>query len=130
MTDWKIPVQIRVSLDFDWSRLESLVYFIDLLVKLQYGRDVSASLAVVGGRPNGDQSLLEHFLESLHDQLMGPNQSPQTILFHEFPENVWTEEKPGPSAGLLPTRRLVRIGPHQIADESLVGDLCDPLDQS
>jgi hypothetical protein len=70
-------IEQRVSLRFGASSqvrvtrarsyLESLL---QVLVQLQDGRDIAASVAVVGRRPDGHQSVVEHGLVALHHKLM------------------------------------------------------------
>ena len=52
--------------------MEDLEVVLHVLVDLHDGGDVSASVAIVGGGPDGDKvGVVEPELESIHNQLMG-----------------------------------------------------------
>jgi len=72
--------------------VEDLELLIVVLVDLQDGRLVSASVAIVRRGPNGHQSLIEVELESLVDKLMRAANKLQSIHVAELLGDLGAEE--------------------------------------
>lgn len=123
-------MQITIPIIVNRRRLEPFIDLIDPLVKLQNRRNIPTSITVIRGRPNRDQILIEHLLVALHNQLMRSHHCPQSIPPHKSLKNIRAKEKPSPSGRLLPALNLIRIRPHDITDESLMGNLSDSLNKS
>lgn len=102
---------------------------LQVLVQLQNRSDISASVKVVRGAPNGDQNIpIKPILESLLNQLMGPDYQIQSIDLIELLNDLLSKEPSCSPVGHDPSVNIIWIGPHQIAVGSFVGDLYVSLD--
>ena len=69
--------------------MEDVKRLVKLFVDVEDGGHVSASVAVVGGRPNGYEVLVsEPILEAVHNQLMGPGDQVDVVDVVEFLSNL------------------------------------------
>ena len=89
--------------NFLWGGLENLVVLGASLVYLEDGCLVSAPIAVVGRRPDGDALVMEHRVVALHDQLMGPGYQVKSIVSVEFFDDVSAEKISGTAGTHLPS---------------------------
>ena len=79
---------LRLILDM----IERLEGVFQVLVNLEHGSDIATSVAVVRGRPDGDQVLvLEPELVALHDELMGACDKPHIVRLAEAIDDVAAE---------------------------------------
>lgn len=60
-------------------------------LKLQDGGNVAAPVAVVGGRPDSDQSLVKHVLDAFMHQLVCPTDQFQVVQVHELVKGNTTQ---------------------------------------
>jgi hypothetical protein len=102
-----------------------------LLVDVENRRDVSASVAVVGCGPDGDEVLvLEPVSEAVHHELMGAGDQLKVVDVVEFGSDTGSEEPASASWGESPSLNLFWIGPHEVAEGALVRDLHTAFEQA
>ena len=61
--------------------------------KVEDGCDVSTAVAVVGGRPDGDQFVVKHEFDALLNQLVRPTDEGQVVQVHKLKQNTHRREK-------------------------------------
>lgn len=111
--------------------MENVESLVELLVDVQDGSDVTASVAVVGGRPDCDEVLvLEPVLEAVHHQLMRSGNQSDIVDVIEFSGNFRAEQPSSSSWGHCPGFDVFRVGPHEIAEWTLMRDLHSSIDES
>lgn len=111
--------------------MENVESLVELLVDVQDGSDVTASVAVVGGRPDSDEVLvLEPVLEAVHHQLMRSGNQSDVVDVIEFSGNFGAEQPSSSSWGHSPGLDVLWVGPHEIAEWALMGDLHSSVDES
>ena len=118
---------------FHWLRhsLEDLELFLPILLHLHNRSQIITTVAVIRCRPHRHQILvLEPMDIALLDQLMRPGDQLQPIVVTEVIGNFWAEH-PSCSSGVDgPILDILGIGPHQIAEWSLMGNLDSSVDGS
>lgn len=72
--------------------VESTVLLIQSIVQLQNTGDITTPVAVVGGRPDSDNLLVEHELESFEDKLVRSSNQVQPIRVGKGVDYVSPEE--------------------------------------
>lgn len=93
--------------------MEDVECSFQLIIHIQNGSHISASVAVVGGRPNGNQVLVsEPVLEAVHNKLMGPGDQGNVIDVVELGGDLGAKEPSGASWGHSPGFNVLRIRPH------------------
>mmetsp|Transcript_2693 Transcript_2693/g.4548 ORF Transcript_2693/g.4548 Transcript_2693/m.4548 type:complete len:300 (-) Transcript_2693:74-973(-) len=111
--------------------VEDVERLVQLLVHVEDGGDVSASVAVVGRGPDGNQVLVsEPVLETVHDQLMGSGDQVDVVDVVEFLSDLRAKEPACASGGHGPGLDVLRVGPHEVAEGTFVGDLHSAVDES
>mmetsp|Transcript_67384 Transcript_67384/g.140410 ORF Transcript_67384/g.140410 Transcript_67384/m.140410 type:complete len:256 (-) Transcript_67384:555-1322(-) len=104
---------------------------VKVLVELEDGGNVSATVAVVGRRPDRYEVLLgEHVLEALLHKLVSAAHKLQSVHLAELRRHSGAEEPPGPSRADGPILNVLGVRPHQIAEGALVGDLLLAVDEA
>lgn len=63
------------------------------LAELENGGHVTAAVAVIRCGPDSDDGAFEHFLEALHDELMGARNQTEVVPVVEMLDNVGAEEE-------------------------------------
>lgn len=89
----------------------------ETVVNVQYRGDIPASVAVIGGRPDGHQvPFWKHVFVSLLHQLMRATYEREIVDPIEFGRYLAPEQIPGASRTDGPSAaiQLFRIGPHKI----------------
>lgn len=66
--------------------------------RVKGGDALGEPVAVVGGRPDGDEGVVEHRLVALHDQLVGPGDEVQLVVLVELAGGR-RQRRPGPLGG-------------------------------
>lgn len=115
------------------------------------GGDVPAAVAVVGRRPHRYQLLVEHELVALVHQLVSAADQLQVVDVNELKQrergsaaggggagstgrsgylvgDLGAEQPAGAAGADGPGVHVLRVGPHQVAERPLVGNLLVPLD--
>lgn len=111
--------------------MEDLKVALQVLVDVEDGGDVTATVAVVGCGPNCHEvRVLEPVLEAVHDELMSPSDELQVIDMVELSGDLGAEQPAGTSRADSPSVDVLGIGPHQIAEGALVRHFHSTLDQA
>ena len=111
--------------------VEDLKVALQVLVDVEDGGDVTATVAVVGCGPNRHEvRVLEPVLEAVHDKLMSPSDELQVIDMVELSGDLGAEQPAGASRADSPSVDVLGIGPHQIAEGALVRHFHSALDQA
>ena len=63
--------------------MENVESLVELFIHVQNGSDVTASVAIVGGREDGDHVPVMGPVVSLHHELMGPRHQVQPVAVVE-----------------------------------------------
>ena len=104
--------------------MEDLEVAFQLIVDVQDGSDVTATVAVVRGGPNRDEvRVLEPVLEAVHDKLMGASHEVQVVEVVELSRHLGAEEPAGTTGRNSPGVDVLGVGPHEIAEGTLVRHL-------
>ena len=93
-------------------------------IDLQDGSDVAAAVAVVRGRPDRDEGVVEEELEALLDELVCAADEVDAVHVVELVDDLGAEEDAGTprrDAPLLDA--LVGVGPEEVAHGAVVGHL-------
>ena len=88
---------------------------------------ISTSVAVVGGREDGDDVPVVGPVVSLHDQLVGPGHQVQPVAVVERLGDVLTEGVARPAGRYSPASAVIGVGPEEVAHGTLVWDLLEPV---
>ena len=111
--------------------VEDVEVALHLLIDVEDGGDVSTSVAVVGCRPNGDEVLVfEPVSEAVHDQLMGSSDEFEIVDVVKLGGDAGAEKPSGTSWGKSPSFNLFWVGPHQVAEGTLVRNLHASFEQA
>lgn len=105
------------------DRQKDLELTLEVLVDLQDGGNVTASVAVVGSGPDRDQTLSEPVLESVHDQLMRASNKFKVVDVIKFVGHAGTKEPACTTGRQRPGVDVLGVGPHEIREGSLMGQL-------
>lgn len=92
------------------------------------GCDVSAAVAVVGSRPHGHKLLIKHELVAFVNQLMCAADELQIVDVHKLIGNLGAKQPAGTSRTDRPGVHILWIGPHEITERPLVGNLLVAFD--
>ena len=98
-----------------------------MFVEFEDGGDVTASIAIIGSRPNGENGLVEVPLVAFHDELMGAADHVDVVGGVELRHNVAAEQIAGASRTHAPALRVFWVGPKQITHRSVVGHFLFPV---
>ena len=112
--------------------LDSLKYHelaVVVLVQAQDGRLVAHPVAVVGGRPQRHQLLVEPEYVPLLHQLVRPHYQAHLVQQVELVHHLVPEYPPRPPRVPAPGLDVLGVRPHQVSQRSLVGDLLLPVQQ-
>lgn len=94
------------------------------LIDTHHGTGVVKLSAVVGGREERDELALGKELVSLLDDLVGAADEVELLALQEGIHNVGTKGVRDTTVVLTPSGDLaVRVGPEQVAEETVVGDI-------
>ena len=110
--------------------VEYLEILPQILVQLEYARDVPAPVAVIGRAPHRHQRVVEHAAVPLHDELMGPRDEIEIVPLVEHGHHVPPEEVSGTPGGQPPPVDLLGVAPHQVAHGTVVRYLLLPIDDA
>jgi hypothetical protein len=111
--------------------MEDVEGSIQLVIHVQDRGNVAASIAVVRSRPNSDEVLVsEPVLESVHHKLMGSGDQGNVVDVIELGGHLGSEEPSSASWGHSPSFNIFWVGPHEIAEWTLVRDLHSSVDES
>jgi len=111
--------------------VEDFEVALHLFVDVEDGPDVTASVAVVGCGPHGDEVLiLEPVSEAVHDELMGAGDHFEVVDVVEFGRDTGSKEPASASWGESPSLDLLRVGPHEVAEGALMWDLHAAFEQA
>lgn len=101
------------------------LHLLPVLSNRQNSRHITASITIIGSRPNRDQVFVRKMvLLPFHHQLMRPRDEIQPIHVRKFIRHPRPEEIPSISRTDLPRRRyesILRVRPHQVAERTLDG---------
>lgn len=111
-------------------RLEGLVTLIEMFIEFEDGRNVSAPIAVIWCRPDGDESLVEHVFETLHNELMSATNQGDFVCVVKLSDDIASKEIASASWRESPTVNFFGIRPEEIAHGSIVRDLLFSIDGS
>jgi len=112
-------------------RVEDLEVVLDLLVDKHDRSDISAAVAIIGGRPDRDQvRVLEPEFEAVHHKLMGTSDQAQAVNVIELGGDFRAEQPSSSSRADRPGVDVIRVGPHQVAVGAFMRDLLSPLDET
>jgi len=90
---------------------------------LQYSSNISTSIAVIRGTPNGHQIFIgEPELISLLNKLMGSANEVNTIKSSEFLSNLRSKQPAGASGVESPSINILGVRPHQITERTFMGN--------
>ena len=78
-------------------------------------------ITVIGRRPDGENSLIEVPLVSLHDELMGATDQVDVIGMVKLAHHIRSEEEAGTAWTDAPALRVLWIRPQQITHWTVVG---------
>jgi len=104
------------------NRLEGLEITLQLVVKMQNRSNVTATVAIVGGRPHSDELVVEHVLVTLLHKLMRTADKLKLVGLNEVSGDAGAEQPTSTTRTDLPSFDFFRIGPHEIAEGTLVRD--------
>jgi hypothetical protein len=110
-----------------WCRVENLEGPFEVFVEFQYGGDVTAAVAVIGGAPYGNQGIMEHAAVSFHDELVGAGDETEVVAFVKDGDNVTAKKVAGTARRQSPSLEFFRVTPHEIAHGSIVRDFLFPI---
>ena len=98
-------------------RFEDRKAAIEVLVQFEYGRDVTAPVAIVRRRPHCQHRFVEMPFVAFHDQLMRSANHVDAIRLIELRHDIAAEQIAGTALANAPTERVLRIGPtNRLAD--------------
>jgi len=100
--------------------LHELVHFHD-------GSLVTAAVAVVGSREDGDDVPFVGPVVPVHDKLVSPGYSYETIRMVEILRDVLAERVPCSSGGDTPAAPVVRVRPEKVTDRSFMRHFLDSV---
>ena len=100
----------RRTLTF-WRRFEDRKAAIEVFVQFEYGRDVTAPVAIVRRRPHRQHRLVEMPLVAFHDQLMSSADQIDAIRLIELGDDIAAEQVAGTALTNAPAQRILGIGP-------------------
>lgn len=88
----------------------------------QHARQVvlCSPIAVVGGRPNGHQLLIEHELVPFHNKLMRSGDKIHFIRLTEMGANVASKQISSPSGTQTPPLNFLRVTPQQVTHGTIM----------
>ena len=111
--------------------MEDLEVALQLIVDVQDGGDVTATVAVVGGRPDCyEVRVLEPVLEAIHDELMSASHKFQVVDVVELGRHLGTEEPASTTGRDRPCVDVLGVGPHQVAEGTLMRHLHAAVNQA
>ena len=111
--------------------VENIKWSLKLLVNVQNRGNISASVAVVRGRPYCHQCLiLEPVLETVHDKLVSTSNELQIIDMIEFWCYSLAKNPACSSRRHSPGINFLRIRPHEIAERALMRNLHASINKS
>jgi len=113
------------------SGMEDLKGALHALTDVEQRSDITASVAVVRGRPNSHKvGVLEPIFESVHDKLMGTSNQIKVVDVVELRSDFGSEEPSSASRGECPGVNLLRVGPHQIAEGTFMRDFHSSFEEA
>jgi len=111
--------------------MENVESFIKLLIDVQDGSNVTASVAVVRSRPDGNEVLVfEPVLEAIHDKLMRSCDQGNVIDVIEFSCHFRAEQPTSSSRRHGPGLDVLWVRPHEIAEWTLMRNFHSSVDKS
>lgn len=85
---------------------EDFVFLTEMLIQLQDGGNIPATVAVVRGAPDGDYRLVEHELESFHCKLVRPSNEVNRVVVREELGDICAEQEACATRGESPPRNV------------------------
>jgi hypothetical protein len=111
--------------------VEDIKGFLKLVVDIQNGSNVTASVAVIRSGPNGNQILVSKpVFETIHYKLMCSGNQIYVINVIVFACHFRSEQPSCSSWGHSPCFNIFWIGPHQIAEWTLMRNLHSSVNKS
>lgn len=100
------------------------------LVDFHDGRLVTATVAVVGRREDGDDIAVVRPVVAVHDELMGSGDELQVVRMVELLRDVLAERVAGTTRRDTPAASVIGVGPEEIADGTLVRNFHEAVELS
>lgn len=97
---------------------------------MQEGGFVVHSVAVIRSRPEGYQLLVEPVYVAFLDELMRPYDQGKVVEHVEVVDYLMTEDPACTSGVPTPSLDVLWVGPHQISQRALIGDLLLAIQQT
>jgi hypothetical protein len=111
--------------------MENVESFIKLLIDVQDGSNVTASVAVVRSRPDGNEVLVfEPVLEAIHDKLMRSCDQGNVIDVIEFSCHFRAKQPTSSSRRHGPGLDVLWVRPHEIAEWTLMRNFHSSINES
>ena len=116
-----------VGLSSSRRRVELKEGVLHVLIELHNSSLVTAAVAIVGRREDGDDRLLMAPVVTFHDKLMGTGDECESIGTIELFRHILTESVTSTTRRDTPSAAIIGIGPKQIAHRSLVRNLLETI---
>jgi len=111
--------------------MEDVEGLLELIVDVEDGGHVTASVAVIGRGPHCYEVLVsEPVLESVHYQLMGSGNQRDVVDVVEFSRHFGAKQPSGTSWRHGPSLDILWIGPHEVTEWTLMRNLHSSIDES
>ena len=112
------------------SSLKDLVELREVLVEFENGSNVATTVAVVRGRPDCYECIVEHLLVTFHDELVRSADQINRVLSVKLLDDLSAEQIASATWADHPTWDVIRIAPHEIAHGAIMRHLLLPIDSS
>lgn len=113
------------------NSVENVESTFHVVVDVQNGGDVTTSVTIVGSGPHGDEvGVLEPVLEAIHNKLMSTSNQVNVVNVVELRGNLGSKKPSSTTRRQSPGLDVLRVGPHQVAEGTLVRDLHSSLEKS
>lgn len=110
--------------------IKSHEFALQIVIKLHDGSNVSATVTIVRGGPNGHEILLgEVELISLLHELVSAADQREVVNVVELIRDEVSEEPSRAAWRNGPCLTVIRIGPHEVAELALMRDLLPAIDR-
>ena len=111
--------------------MEDVEGSVQLVIYVQDGGHISASVAVVWCRPNSHEVLIsEPVFESVHDELMCSCDQRDVVDVIELGSNLGSKKPSSSSWGHSPGFDIFWVGPHKIAEWTFMRDFHSSVNES